>query len=90
MIKEFYLGSCDIDKFLYQNGCDEAVDSFEGCLLDNVLYFNKNGAIIAIYEHYLNSNSSDYRVVVARDKDSIDKVWSDFANTMNEYEEAYA
>lgn len=50
-----------IDKWMHQNDA-ECLEFFEGCLLDNYLLYCKRGNAF-VYEHYLNSNSSNYRVM---------------------------
>lgn len=79
-----YIGSTKLNKWLYQNRVTDLEDGVEGSLLDNFIAKSKNG-IIAVYEHYLNANSSDYYIEFARDKDdaSIDllyKNWDEFKN----------
>lgn len=75
-----YLPSSGINKFLYQNKA-EIVEGYDGCLLDNGLYQAKNG-MFALYEHYLNTWSSDYLMIFARTKEEIDKLWNDFVENM--------
>lgn len=65
-VKRFYIGSCDLGKWLHQNKADLTfdiipLDYVDGCLLDNMLVETKRG-IAAIYEHYLNCWTSDYLV----------------------------
>lgn len=60
-IKTFLVGSTDIEKWMHQNKAVYTGSYYEGCLLDNFLVMTKRGTA-AIYEHYLNSNSSCYRV----------------------------
>ncbi len=71
----------NLEMWLHQN-CAEIADERDGVLLDHYLVYTKNG-IAAIHEHYLNSNSSDYRVVFARKNSgayqSIENSWFDFA-----------
>ena len=60
-MKTFYINSCDLEKWIFQNKA-VVLDCLEGCLLDNLLLECKRG-YAAIYEHYLNSNSSNYLVI---------------------------
>jgi hypothetical protein len=59
---EFLLGTDDIGRWLHQNHTIPTGDFVEGCLLDNWVVATKRG-FAAIYEHYLNPNSSCYRIV---------------------------
>lgn len=79
MIKTFYIGSLDIDKFEHQIEAVYTGAFFEGCLLDNFVARGKRG-FYALYEHYLNANSSDYLVKFAAYKDlsAVDALWSEF------------
>ena len=60
-MKRFYVGSCNIDKWLHQNGAEYTGDYYEGVLLDNYVVMTRRG-FAAVYEHYLNANSSDYLI----------------------------
>lgn len=60
-ITSFYLDPADLEKWMYQNKAVYTGDFVEGCLLDNFMVQTKRGHA-AIYEHYLNPNSSDYLV----------------------------
>lgn len=63
-----------LDKWLYQNKYNpENVEDFaEGCLLDNFLVYLQGG-VAAIYENYVNANSSCYRVEFGRYKTGAEK-----------------
>ena len=60
MIKQFIVGSCDIEKWLHQNKAEYTGDYVEGCLLDNFVVMTKRG-FAAVYEKYATPNSSVYR-----------------------------
>lgn len=57
----FCIGSTKMNKWLHQNKAQYTGAYCEGCLLDNFMVETKRG-VAAIYEHYLNPNSSDYLV----------------------------
>lgn len=85
-----YIGSTNLNKWLYQNQVIDLEDGVEGCLLDNFIARSKNG-IIAVYEHYLNANSSDYYIEFARDKDNescelLYKNWERFKSSIEDIE----
>ena len=58
---QFCIGSTKLDKWLHQNKAHYTGAGCEGCLLENFIVETKRG-YAAIYEHYLNPNSSDYRI----------------------------
>lgn len=66
----------NIGKLIHQNE-GELVDAFDGCLLDNYLYQAKRG-MFALYESYVNSNSSRYLFKFARTGDEIRELWDEF------------
>ena len=57
----FYLGSTQLNKWMHQNRAEYVGCCVEGCLLDSFVVATKRG-FAALYEHYLNPNSSDYYV----------------------------
>lgn len=57
----FIIGSCDLDKWMHQNKASYTGEFVEGCLLDNFVVVTRRG-FAAIYEKYLNPNSSCYLV----------------------------
>ena len=79
-VTTFYLNPCELEKWMYQNKADYTGDYFEGCLLDNFIVSTKNG-IAAIYEHYVNSNQSDYLVKFGRDREGRFQVYDEFTET---------
>lgn len=64
-----YIGSTKLDKWLHQNRVSDIEDGIEGSLLDNFIAKSKGG-VVAVYEHYLNANSSNYYIEFARDNDN--------------------
>lgn len=71
---------CDaLEKWLTQNKAQYTGDFVEGCLLDNYVVSCKRG-FAAVYEDYINANSSGYKIVFAPYKDhkSVDQLWSDW------------
>ena len=54
----FEIAPCDIGIWIHQNDA-QPLDAIEGVLQDSCLYECRNG-IAAVFEHYLNPNSSDY------------------------------
>lgn len=54
----------EFEKWLKQND-GNIIDCFEGCLLDNYIVYCKNGIAI-IFEEYVNSCSSCYKVYFFR------------------------
>lgn len=61
MITKIRLSSTELEKWLHQNHAVCVGDYVEGCLLDNFVVMTKRGHA-AIYEQYLNSNSSGYYI----------------------------
>ena len=65
----------DYSTWLKQNDA-QPEDCIEGVLQDSCLYYCRNG-IAAVFEHYLNANSSDFKVFFARyDTAGARRVWS--------------
>ena len=60
-IKALHVGSCELNKWLHQNKADYTGLFVDGCLLDNFVVVTKRG-FAAIYEEYLNPNSSGYYI----------------------------
>ena len=54
----------DFETWLKQNDA-QPLDAIEGVLQDSCLYECRTG-VAAVFEHYLNANSSDLKVVFAR------------------------
>lgn len=50
-----------LEKWMRQNEAEYTGDFFDGALIDSFVVFCKRG-VAAIYEHYINSWESDYRV----------------------------
>ena len=57
----FYLDSSDLNKWMYQNDAEYLGDFVPGVLQDNFTVITRRG-YAAIYEHYLNTWCSDFRV----------------------------
>lgn len=76
-MKTYRLDPSSFEKFIHQNGA-ELIDFYEGCLLDNYLFTTKHGATLAIYEHYLNANSSDYHVYFSKDQEEAATIENSF------------
>lgn len=82
----FTIAPRHIDMWLHQNAA-ETLDCVEGCLLDSFIVGTKNG-YAAIYEHYLNANSSDYLVEFERgDAPNVWTGWEEFAEKNREEDE---
>lgn len=60
-VTTFYLSPAAFDCWMHQNHAIYSGEYVSGCLLDNFVVCTKRG-YAAIYEHYLNTNSSDYLV----------------------------
>lgn len=60
-LKVFRPNPSQLKKWLRQNKVEDFIDCSEGVLLDNLVVQCKRG-IAALYEHYVNSNQSDYLV----------------------------
>lgn len=60
-VKEFYLNPAQFEKWKHQNAADYTDDYFPGCLLDNFVLSCRRGYAF-LYEHYVNSNMSNYHV----------------------------
>ena len=67
---KFYIGSTELDKWLHQNKAQRTGAYVEGVLVDSFVAETKRG-IAAIYEHYLNANSSDYYIEFADYKNGV-------------------
>lgn len=92
-MKQYYLGSCDYEKFEYQNRDNkkepcECEFASQGCMLDNFLIYGKRGLLL-LQEHYLNCWSSDYLVTFApyKNKKDIDKVWEMYEKIQEQEED---
>ena len=79
-MKTYYLNGDQLNELIEKTGA-EIMDGYEGCLLDNGLYYSET-MTFAVYEHYLNCWSSDYQVIIARTENDIEKVTNDFWNNM--------
>lgn len=56
----------------------QTIDCVEGCLLDSLLFGDKNTEYIA-FEHYVNPNCSDYAVFSQRlPSNDLDDLWNEF------------
>ena len=64
-LKEFYLNPLQFNKWAHQNDVEYTGACIDGVLLDNFVVITKHG-MAAIYEHYVNPNMSNYRVVFQR------------------------
>lgn len=60
-MKKIILGSTKLEKWLHQNDAEYTGDFVDGVLLDNFVVMTKRG-FAAVYEKYLNSNSSCYEI----------------------------
>lgn len=80
MLTAITIGSVDLDKWLHQNKAeDSALDFVVGCLLDNMIVQTKRG-FAAIYEKYLNPNSSCYYIEFQPgDAPDVWEAWERFA-----------
>lgn len=61
VVTAFYLNPCKFDLWVKQNNASYTGNYFPGCLLDNFVMDCKRGYAF-FYEHYVNSNASDYIV----------------------------
>jgi len=59
---EFYIAPADLEKWIYQNDASYTGMFVEGCLLDSFVLECRRGFAF-VYEHFLNTWSSNYRVV---------------------------
>lgn len=90
-MKAFEL-NMDINKWMHQNKA-ECLEFFEGCLLDNYFLYCKRGNAF-VYEHFLNSNSSNYRVFyfthkeIKESPDEYTRFLTSFCNRMETAETA--
>ena len=75
LVKKFYLNPKYYDMWAHQNRVIHTGDCIEGVLLDNFVVFTKHG-IAAIYEHYVNSNQSDYEVHFIREHKHSNPGWT--------------
>lgn len=82
-MKTFYIDVCDLDKWLHQNGA-EIIADYDGCLIDNLLCETKNGATMALYEHYVNCWTSNYYVQFSKDEKEKIEISGDFAEKAQE------
>ena len=55
------IGLCQLEQWMKQNKAEYTGDYIEGCLLDNFVLCTDRG-FAAVYENYLNANSSDYYI----------------------------
>jgi hypothetical protein len=95
-MKTYYLSGTELSQVL--EGLEkkfkvpfETWDCRDGCLLDNYIgSFYMEGCnpfTMMVKEHYLNPNSSDYCVTIARtegDNRKIDKLWNEFITAYDE------
>ena len=83
MVKRFLL-NCSLEKWLHQNRAVYTGDFLDGCLLDNFVVWTNRG-VAAVYEHYLNANSSCYEIAFqAGDGAAVWEEWRDFENRYRE------
>ena len=86
-ISTFCLKPCALEKWMHQNKGEYTADYFDGCLLDNFIVCTKNG-IAAVYEHYVNSNMSNYLIKFGRTKEARSQVYDEFIkNRLETYED---
>ena len=82
MVKTYKFGAMRYEKWLKQND-GEVIDILEGCLLDSLMVNTKRGVAL-LMETYVNSNSSNYTLYFAanKDRDAMDtlfEMWDTFA-----------
>ena len=88
-MKEFIIE--DLSTWMHQNEAEE-IDTREGCLIDPLLCFTKNG-VVFIAEEYVNPNMSQYHAHFARNNDTeaianVLALWERFTNAYDSmYEE---
>lgn len=82
----FYISISNINTWLHQNDA-ETLECREGCLADNFIVGTKRG-YAAIYEHYLNSWSSDY--LVEFEPGDAPNVWKSWEEFTEKYDTEYA
>ena len=63
--------------FYADNGEVEYITGFDGCLLDNYLY-SCGAGIAAVYEIFVNTNMSGYKVVFSEDPKEIEEIYNTF------------
>ena len=81
-----YIPARNMNTWLHQNKAETA-DFREGCLLDNFIVWTKRG-VAAIYEHCLNSWSSDY--LVEFEPGDAPNVWERWEAFIEAYESEYS
>lgn len=86
-MKTYYLNGDQLNELIERTDA-EIIDGYEGCLLDNALYYSEK-MTFAVYEHYINCWSSDYEVIIARTEKDIEKVTNDFWYNMEKAEQEY-
>ena len=68
----------NFETWLKQNEA-EAMDCVEGCLLDNAVYACKRGYAF-VYESFVNSWSSEYKVKFVPYKEDSTALWQEWEN----------
>ena len=78
-MKVYVLNPSAINKFMHQNNAEYTGDFVEGSLLDNFIISCKRG-FIAVYEKYVNPNSSEYlfKFAAYKNKEDVDCLFSEF------------
>ena len=83
-MKKVYLNGDQLNELIEKTQA-EIVDGYDGCLLDNGLYYSET-MTFAVYEHYLNCWCSDYEVKIATTEEDIEKVTNEFFENMAKME----
>lgn len=83
---KMYLNPRHLEMWLYQNDAS-TMECLDGCLLDNLLIETKRG-YAAVYEHPINSCSSDYYIEFQAG--AADDVFNNWYAFYEEYQKATA
>lgn len=78
-VTTFQIGIGDMNKWIHQNNAEYTGDFVDGVLADSFMLSCKRGTA-AVYEHYLNSWSSDYIVLFVpySDEKRTNQLYDDF------------
>ena len=71
----------DLLKTLTETYGFEAADCYEGCLLDSLIGYTKDGTLTALFEEFETTNSSKFHVMGAKTEEDIKALWDKW----NEY-----
>lgn len=84
-MKTYYLNGEQLNELIEKTDA-EIMEGFDGCLIDNGLYSSNIGSF-AVYEHYVNSNMSDYMTVIPETEEEENEIIEEFYKIMEKAEE---